>query len=771
MSVVALRGCAVQPMAGYLKALAVLRLVSEQADSEARGWWSGNVFHIDSKLDEAGVRQFFLQRYAPTPIVAPWNGGSGFGEGDRRDGMDAILGTSDARFSVYQATIREVLGWPETGTGELTVGGMIDELERAAAARSGKAKNEILELVSDYLEAAGDRNAELRPLTVEQVKSVAKAASRAVTKLRTAVKKVKRAGGKDLMVRLCRNRLPDPAQQWVDAAVVLRTTTELAYPPIAGTGGSEGRLDYTNSFMERVSDLLLRNERSDELLGNALFGYPTSALEIASTGQLDPGCAGGFNQGPGIETKDFPTNAWSFVLALEGTVAWAGSAGRRHGGARQGIASSPFTVRGRAVGYGTAESIDESDARAEVWMPVWPRPCGYAELRCMLREGRVEWEGRPVNDAVEFTKAVASLGSDRGIESFQRYSLIKRRGDSYLALPAGRVPASERVDGGLWRDADVILQRFDQFARGFPNGLPARLDTARRAVDEAAYEFAVRSDSGRPTEIFARIGALERTLASRNPRTEPKLTAPLFGLSPRWFDSADDGSLEFRVAAAVASIRRNGDVGPLRANLIAIDPAKPWAWDRGEGQTAWKGITVWHRLHSVLRRRVMDSGRLSCDGLALAGALSVCPADAAAMVGGPFDEGRFEDFLFAATLVNFGHQEFDATRRELNRRWRDSLARSPVPRDYALLKHLFEPSLPVRPEASIVSLLAANDIEGACAIAIRRLRASEMLPLRVAYPGHDGGLRVAAALLVPVYPIGDLSRLVLREKDPEKEVR
>jgi CRISPR-associated endonuclease/helicase Cas3 len=86
-----LKGCTTEPMAGYLKALAVFRLVSEQADSHARCWWAGNAFCLESKFDPDALSRFFLDEYLPTPIVAPWNGGSGFVEGDRRIGLDAIL--------------------------------------------------------------------------------------------------------------------------------------------------------------------------------------------------------------------------------------------------------------------------------------------------------------------------------------------------------------------------------------------------------------------------------------------------------------------------------------------------------------------------------------------------------------------------------------------------------------------------------------------------------------------------------------------------------
>src|SRR5205085_615737 len=105
MNTIRLTGCVAEPLGSYLKTLAVLRLVSEQADPTVRGWWDGACFCLETKLDEAGLVEFFLERYAPTPILSPWNGGSGFYPKDRKVGLDAIVTSDDARFAVYGQTI------------------------------------------------------------------------------------------------------------------------------------------------------------------------------------------------------------------------------------------------------------------------------------------------------------------------------------------------------------------------------------------------------------------------------------------------------------------------------------------------------------------------------------------------------------------------------------------------------------------------------------------------------------------------------------------
>jgi CRISPR-associated protein Csx17 len=420
-------------------------------------------------------------------------------------------------------------------------------------------------------------------------------------------------------------------------------------------------------------------------------------------------------------------------------------------------------VRARAIGYGSAEGNDEEAARAEVWMPTWERPARYEEFRILLREGRVEWGGRLVNNGLEFAEAAASLGTDRGIAAFVRYSLLRRRGDSYVALPVGRVPVHEQKDSDLLRELDLVLQTVDGFARGFKSGTPpAQFASRRRQIDSAIYDFALRGGAGRFQQILAALGRLEQFFAQRSLSLEPKLRAPLSGLSPRWLLAANDGSLNYRIAVALASIGRTGGVGGIRANLAPVEPTKPWAWANGKGQVAFQGSSLSERLVSVLRRRLIDAERLNCESRPLWSAVTVEPEDAAAFLGPQnVDESLIEQLLFGLTLVQWHDPSFEAARAELYRSWRS--AGAIIPRNYALLKHLFQPSVEVRPEPSIVSLLLAGRTNAACGVAHRRLRNAGLCPRNATFPDERDGVRLAASLLIPIDPIESLSRLVLRE--------
>lgn len=507
MPILELVACTATPFGSYLKSLGVLRLVAEQADFEAQGWWDGDTFQLGSKFFREDLMQFFLDHYEPTPIVAPWNGGSGFYAKDNKDGLNAIASTSAPRFAIYRNTIAACQSFPEVENGKST-----DEDER-----------------------------------------------------RTAI------------LRRCRNQLGDRAVEWLDAAVGIAADGSRSFAPVLGTGGNEGRLDYTNNFMSRIAALLIAPDPKTpvrELLANALLGDRTTALQPGAAGQYDPGRAGGANQGPGIE-NGAAINPWDLVLTMEGAVAWASGLYRRQGVGYRSFLCSPFTVRPRSIGYGSASSKDE--ARAEVWTPLWPRPVRYFELKALLREGRASIEGRPARNTLEFAEAAASLGVDRGIERFIRYSLLKRRGDSYVALPAGTFPTGYRRNSDCIREFQTLLDYLPE--------LPKGAEDLRRNVESAVYQ-ALLTD--RQDDMRAMMSALGKML--RRMATSTDMRFPTRSLrAGRWLDACgfkDDPNV--RIAAALASIF-DREAGGITDNLCRA----------GKG-FAWTGIGLPDRMTSVL---------------------------------------------------------------------------------------------------------------------------------------------------------------------------
>lgn len=689
MPEVVLGGCTATPFGAYLKALGVFRLVAEQSDPNARAHWDGDTPVLSSTLDNQALLDFFLTSYRPTPILAPWNRGSGFYKKDRKIGIDAIAQSADPRFAEYRCAIESL-----------------------------RSLDAVLQGDADKLEKNAEEQRRLAILVA------------------------------------CRNRLPDRAVEWIDAAVGIAADGDRSFAPVLGTGGNEGRLDYTNNFMERLANLLLAPDpivpvRS--LLSNSLFNSQTEGMQSAAAGQYDPGRAGGSNQGQGISSES-PTNPWDLILTLEGAVAWASGLYRRQGVSYRSFLCSPFTVRSVRVGYASASGGDE--ARAEVWTPLWPRPAAYPEVKALLREGRSSVNGRPAETGLQFAEAVCSLGVDRGIDRFVRYNLLKRRGDSYVALPVGIFPVSHRQNSDRIRELSSVLDAIDQ------KPLPSACEDLRRSVDKAIYEALLRDRQQDLRAVVAALGRLLRRMVTVADLALPRPALP----ASDWLSACGSlDSAETRLAAAIASIydagltsRENHLTGAFRDHLQAASKA-----------FSWFGRDLCQRMIASLDRRLKLASGANLSANPGSAAFPLSPGDIALFIEQSVDDQLIEDLLFGFTCL----------------RWT-----APVPLSspnaqglplYSLLKCLFLPygvpgpdgeTVSIKADPRVLALLQAGDIARAAEIAVARLRVAGLRPLEVQYLGGVHPDRLAAALLLPVRASAALDAAILHPEDQNAEV-
>jgi CRISPR-associated protein Csx17 len=694
-----------------------LRISSLQYDPAVRGSFSSAGFILEG-IEQERLLGLLLDDWRPAPIVTPWNNASGFYQSSKgrlaAAAMDAVVTSEAPRFGSLIRVIRKVR-----------------------------------ELVAD----AGYQDA---PEKEEKAK---------------------------LLSRL-RGVLPDDAVAWIDAVAVV-DEGDVRMMPVLGSGGNEGVLDYSGLFLRSLVDVALGDrERSARLLRSALFGDSVSELPERPAGQFDPGTAGGFNTGPGFEFKDLPNNPWTFVLLVEGALVWASGIASRQQGAASGyrFAVSPFTVRHRAAGYGSAgyDDDDPQRVRAEVWMPVWRRPTGLAEITRFIAEGRVEVrernrEPKRAVDSLDFAEAVTSLGVDRGVDHFVRYAFVKRRGESYIALPAGVLDVRYRRDVDLLPRLDAEMAIIDRFLARFPGeqGPPAHLLSLRRAIDDARFEVAERGGFDPMTRVIRAIGALEMNIARRDPSKDPRLPRPLGGLGSEWVEACGH-EVEVRLAAALASIEPTGGAGPFRSYVAPLSPHEPNRYAPSTRTLVWSGIDVADRIANVLHRRLLDVRSRSSDEAARGrnptwGARRVSLDDVAMFLApGLVDDRALEELMFGFTWVK--HSRSVA-------RQNASVSSPPLPRSYALLKLLFLPHAiargrePIRlvPDPAIVPLLRGGSITEAVEIARRQLAAKGLRPRRVVENGPSDssfGRRLAAALLFPVSQITALEdRALLPRRD------
>jgi CRISPR-associated protein Csx17 len=595
MPEIRLDGCTPEPLMSYLKALGVFRLIAEQADPEAKLSWRTGVAHLNSKLERDGLEKFFLEQYHPTPILTPWNGGSGFYEG-AAEPLDAIVGSDTERFALYRDTIARIRTFLPTA----------------------KPKDEQ----------------------------------------------------KDLLLVRCRSELADDVVPWLDVCFVLSENGP-SFFPLLGTGGNDGRLDFTNNFMQRLADIIPFAEggskkNSKDWLAAALFADTLVSLGKSAIGQFNPGGIGGANGTQGRFEADSRVNPWDFVLMIEGALLFAGSLARRMGVSSVGRAVFPFSVESVAVGYGSATAGEETtdSSRAELWLPLWEDGCTVAEVKHLFSEGRAQLGRRQAKNAVEFALAANLLGVSRGVKSFARYGFLKRNGLAFLASPLGRVKVQLRPQARLLDDPP-LAQWIDRLRRACSDKekTPARYLAALRQIDRAMFAFANRSEQGNDAkyllDVLAALGRAERTMATeglswlKDKQYGWKLN-PLQGLSSQWLDQADD-SREFRLAAALAGILsdKEGKVGPLRVFLETVEVTRFVNWLPGSTSAVWSKQSLPTNLAAVFRRRQMEAFRAGQAGVPLDSPRPARLADVIAFLNEEIDDDKLHDLLWGLLAVDF----------------------------------------------------------------------------------------------------------------------
>jgi len=774
---VLLRGLQSQPLATYLAALGVLRICAEQWDERLRARWSPEGFVIDG-VDEDELVTFLVERYEPTPLVAPWAGGAGFAEGEDTTSIDAIRGSTDSRLTRYRAVIEAVRGFPELPPRGLLIGDV--RAWAAAKVSDAQTKEKVRADLRKLLEDLASSNAR-DDLLIDDCKQGHPAA-----KIFTQLKAERRQGNKSAIAGRCRNELPDECVRWVDAAVVLFVNEKGELADVAGPLSKDARKprqEFSRLFMEAVSKTILGDrQQSLQLARGMLTGATVAGLMPMAPGMFELGSAGGFNMGTGFSSSGVLSNPWTITMTFEGCVAWSGSVSRRAGEALSVATVGPFTTRHVPAASAAASSADADSALTEIWTPLWERPASAAEVLALLAEGRASVAGRGPQNAVEFAEAVASLGVDRGIASFVRFAILERRGPSFVASPLGRLRVAERREVDLLDQLDHELRHVERFFRGFPSetGPPTQLINLRRRIDDARFEVAARGGHDAMTRLVRAVGALEMALARRDPGKEPRLPRPLGGLGVNWIDACGD-SVEVRIAAALSSIAPAGGAGPVRSYLAPLDPGKPWKYAAAARSLPWAGVDIAERLANVLRRRVLDvrargAGERTADRNPTWGVRRATLGDLALFLAPDLiDDTALEELFFGFTWVKQDAMRIRPLSREA----------PPLPRDYALLKLLFLPNgipqgtehLAIAADGTILSLLHAGRIADAVTRASSVLRAKGLRPRRVVDPraplDPKRGQRLAAALLIPLAQPEVLVEVALRPADdnqPEERI-
>ena len=480
-------------------------------------------------------------------------------------------------------------------------------------------------------------------------------------------------------------------------------------------------------------------------------------------GQFDPGGAGGANAASGYDAAS-SINTWDYILMLEGALAFASAAVKRLERIEPGALAYPFCVQSAGIGYGSADQTDEAASRNEMWLPLWDTEAHFGELASLLAEGRVEIRGRRARNGVDFARAIASLGIDRGISVFQRYGFQQRNGLAYFAVPLGRFAV--RGDIAIEELLAPITSWLDRFRRtALSKNAPSRAARALRRLETAIFEFCQRGEAPHVQDVLIALGYAEAAVA-----ISPKLRDTQTGITPvppltaNWLEKANDGSSEYHLAAALASIGygESEKIGPLRRHIEPIDSKTlnsrwpKWSASANDPNIVWGGGGLVRNMIRVLNRRMIEAVRNGKqpgdDELLFPGEGRYCASlgDIAAFIKGDVDDERIESLLRGLMLINWRYVGRDALQKLAGKK-------EPMPdAAYALLKLCHLPyqinGQAVRLTPALTRRAVAGDIAEATRLAARRLRGSGLSPaIEVAHGHGRAARRTAAALLFPVW--------------------
>lgn len=780
-----LKGCSPAPLANYLKALGILRLIVEQrADREARGWWQGEHFCLLSKLTRDELETFFLKTYEPTPLLSPWNKGCGFFKAND-PGLAPLESSRAARFERFRygvtqsrllldavaqadAVIRAIKARTKTNKTfqseqqrELLANGAtfrscLDQL-RAQAAKPDLSPTERDEFAADIATIETLVVKATSPPTKGEADRL-KASSGYKLLLAAADRRFKLL--KATLIPDCRRAWRGPHAEWLSAAVVLNENGDPEWPSLLGTGGNDGNLDFTNNFMQRVGELfdLASADGSPfpgtaDLLANSLWSEPANKLATTAVGQYQPGAAGGANSSTGTG-GDSLVNAWDFILMMEGSLLFSSRATRRLDPNAFSRASAPFAVRSHAAGFASPGA--EKAQRGEQWMPLWSRPATLADVVALFGEARIQLSRQTANRPVDVARAISRLGVARGIDSFTRYGYLERNGQSTLAVPLGRVNVRQHPRAHLIDDLAPWLDRLQRRARD--KHAPARLIQAERRLADAVFAALTHDYSPDRWQAILQAAVAVESLQATGSAID---AGPIPSLRPEWISAVDDGTHEVRLAlslgSAAAGYSREGrPIDPIRHHWLPLEPGarrfkvsdKRLAQD---SRVVMSGRDALTDCAAIVERRLIEACMKGQRHLPIVAA-NGCSArlgDLAALLGGAIDLGKL--LVLARAFMAIKWDQWSRDHCPSSARSSEQPEEAWLALRLACLPWPLTTGRNIPAEPGIVRRLLAGDSAGATGIAVTRLRSAGIRPpLQSGVTDAPTARLWAAALVFPI---------------------
>lgn len=489
-----LKGCSPAPLANYLKALGILRLVGEQADANARGWWDGDRFRVLSKLSKDELEAFFLEKYEPTPFFNPWGARSGYYPGSpektARAALTAIEESKIDRLTRFRSAISIVREVIAEGGGEKPEKADEQHMLRSFQLRL---RGPGLEWLSTVVADLGDRYS--KPAIFG-------------------------TGGNE------------------------------------GSGGYTAA--YLGAIVETILGEKWKSHIGSALWsdGSNRDAWDGVFQPQGKEGIIQPRketVAGPFRQ----FLPEGEGSPWELLLAFEGALVIQSGVTRRSSTDQNHFLSSPFYFAPRGMGAGSSSDMDEytlnkgrkNPGRGEQWFPLWNTPSAFAEIQLLFREGRCSRGRQAANNPLDAARAICGLGTARGINSFLRYGYLQRDNlATHFAVPLGRIQVRENTTARLVDDLSGWLDRLHRGARN--KNAPSRLIHAERRLADSVFAALTHDHTPDRWQAILLAASEIESLQATGTGIE---AGPIPALRPDWVSAVAEDSTEFRLALALGS--------------------------------------------------------------------------------------------------------------------------------------------------------------------------------------------------------------------------
>ena len=516
-------GCGVEPIANYLKALGLLRVVPN-----SKGWWQEGKFWIESDRPPDEVIDYLAEQACVTPLFNPWNGDSGFWvEGRAKEAIRRLASVQESDRTKRYVKARDKALDVVVASGlkkQPSKGDVKNKLMKACQSRIRDDDWQAwYETVVQFIDVP--RNGKI---TVEARGS------------RLLGTQGNLGGGNDL------------GANYLDAWSRL-IDLETGHP----LGGAK---QYWRASIFRQS------------LPNSLDDSPLLAQYAPVTDYTSDSKAYPYQKSGSGSTA--AANPADVVLLTEGLLAFSGIAKRK---LESNESSDTFYSLAVNLAAGIAQTSVSGELRAgveEFWLPIWSEPKTFESLKTDLwTELRGPLPKQTTLDTFDFVELLASKATERKIPQWSRYAFFPRKGQTNFAISLGIF-----TPGGYNLGAELASYRRSLCRFGYSDKSPSQIGALARQLESQL--FALASGHGQVLQTLALLGDIELYL-THSPASQENVW-PLPQLDSDWVVRAlsEQETPTVRLALSLASLW-------LRSHLSKARPGKGSRWFWSEAPVRW----------------------------------------------------------------------------------------------------------------------------------------------------------------------------------------